>query len=99
MVEKCAIIDVTIELLPDISQIIDDGGLKILCSLDSPHNGCYGTIRFIITGDALPDFCATEKGKKYPHVGFKIQTERYGRQRLNRIVEIYPMAADSEVTI
>lgn len=82
---KLAYVKVAAEVLPEASAVIRDHGLEIVGSRDNDQSREHGIVVLDLQGDKLPDECFSHYSRQ---VTITIQSEVYGRQRINRISEI-----------
>ncbi len=80
---RTAIVDVTVEVLPNVLQLLADAGFRVIGS-ERSRQEYEGVIRLRIAGSALP----TECGEAEHLVNLICEVESYGSQRITRIREV-----------
>jgi hypothetical protein len=79
-----AIVEVTPEFLPELGLLLDHGLEAVFSMASAP-----GVIAIVFEGDQLPAECEVVGGSALKVIEVQVREERYGRQRLNRIVKIH----------
>ena len=90
-----AAIDVTPDVFSDCVPVLIDAGFKIVGSA-STRGEIDPMVRLIIMGDALPSEC--ENGEGIRKVNLILYQERYGRQRIVRVKEVYLVEGAEPIT-
>lgn len=80
---RTALVDVVVEIVPNLLQLLADAGFRIVGS-ERSRPEYEGTIRIRIAGSALPAEC----GEAEHLVNLTFEVETYGSQRITRIREV-----------